>query len=82
MDYIKELETLIKEDVLVEVNENIKELESNNKKNLKDDLNYMKQVKTYFEEVLLDIENNTITKEQAIDILEGLEDMKAENQDI
>ncbi len=82
MDYIKELETLIKEDVLVEVNENIKELESNNKKNLKDDLNYMKQVRTYFEEVLLDIENNTITKEQAIDILEGLEDMKAENQDI
>ena len=82
MDYIKELETLIKEDILVEVNENIKELESNNKKNLKDELNYMKQVRTYFEEVLLDIENNTITKEQAIDILEGLEDMKAENQDI
>ena len=86
MDYIKELQELLKTDVLVEVNENIKDLENElaKKKNkaLKDELDYMKQVKLYFDEVLIDIEKNILTQEQALDILEGLEDMKAENQEI
>ncbi len=86
MDYIKELQELLKTDVLVEVNENIKDLENElaKKKNkaLKDELDYMKQVKLYFDEVLVDIEKNILTQEQALDILEGLEDMKAENQEI
>ncbi|MGB5919575.1 hypothetical protein [Arcobacter sp.] len=87
MDYIKDLETLLKTDVLVEVNENIKELETNlekkkNSKELKDELKYMKEVKKYFDDVLLDIEKNTITQEQASDILEGLEDMKTDNQEV
>ncbi len=42
----------------------------------------MLQVKQYFDEVLLDIENNSITQEQALDILEGLEEMKVDNQEI
>ncbi len=86
MDYIKELQTLLKTDVLVEVNENIKELEANlskkkSSKSIKDELTYMKEVKRYFDEVLLDIEAKTITQKEALDILEGLEDMKVENQD-
>lgn len=87
MNYIKELEKLLKEDVLVEVNENIKELnealeKKKNDKNLKEELKYMSDVKKYFDEVIVDIENKTITQEEALDILEGLEDMKAENQEI
>ncbi len=85
MDKIKQLEELLKTDVLIEVNEDIKELEENlkNKKNnkkIKEELDYMKQVKLYFDEVLVDINNGSITQKQAEDILEGLEDMRIENQ--
>lgn len=86
MDYIKDLENLLKTDVLLEVEENIKEIESEISKKktkaLKEELEYMKQVKLYFDEVLADIENKTLTQEQAQDILEGLEDMRADNQEI
>ncbi|CAI8236621.1 MAG: Uncharacterised protein [Arcobacter lacus] len=86
MDYIKELETLIKDDILIEINENIKDFEEQlskkKSKSVQEELEYISQVKKYFEEVLLDIENSTITQDQALDILEGLEDMKTENQDI
>ncbi|TLP40443.1 hypothetical protein [Arcobacter arenosus] len=85
MDYIKELTNLIQTDILPEVNDNIKDIETQlaKKKNkaLKEELDYMKQVKLYFDEVLIDIEKNLLTQEQALDILEGLEDMKVENQD-
>lgn len=87
MDYIKKLEELLKNDVLLEVNENIKELEeelktSKKKKDIKEELSYMKQIKQYFDEVLIDIENNSINQEQALDILEGLEDMQVQNQEV
>lgn len=87
MNYIEQLEEIVKTDVLVELNETIKELNetiktSKKNKDLKEELKYLEQVKLYFDEVLLDIENNTITQEQALDILEGLEDMRAENQEV
>lgn len=87
MDYIKDLEKLLKDDVLVEVNEQINGINNalekkKNDKGLKEELNYMNEVKKYFDEVLVDIENKTITQEEALDILEGLEDMKIENQEI
>jgi len=85
MDYIKQLTDLIQTDILPEVNENLKDIETqlSKKKNkaLKEELDYMKQVKLYFDEVLIDIDKNLLTQEQALDILEGLEDMKVENQD-
>lgn len=87
MSHIKELETLVKNDVLVEVNENIKDIEaeiSKTKKNkdLEEELEYMNQVKQYFDEVISDIANNSISEEEALDIIEGLEDMRAENQEV
>lgn len=87
MNNIKQLEELLKTDVLVEVNNNIQELKTElekfkNNKVLKEELRYMNDVKRYFDEVLVDIGNNTLTEEQALDILEGLEDMKVENQEI
>ncbi len=86
MSHIKELEKLVKEDVLLEVNENIREIRSElskkNSNDLKEELEYMKQIKQYFDEVLIDIENNTISEDEAQDIIEGLEDMRSENQEI
>ncbi|MFK2821497.1 hypothetical protein [Arcobacter sp. YIC-80] len=89
MSNIKKLEELLKTDVLVEVNETINELEINIKsaskkdaKDLKAELEYIKQVKQYFDEVILDIQNDKLTEEQALDILEGLEDMRTENQEV
>lgn len=87
MDYIKQLQELLKTDVLVEVNENIKDLndainKTKKNKEFKEELKYMEQVKLYFDEVLIDIEKGILTQEQALDILEGLEDMKADNQEV
>lgn len=86
MSHIKQLEELLKTDVLIEVNDTLKELEEQikkkNNKPLKEELNYMKEVKKYFDEVLIDIKNDSITQNQALDILEGLEDMKIENQEV
>lgn len=86
MDHIKELETLVKTDILVEVNKDVealeKEYKQKKKKAIKEELEYMLQVKLYFDEVIMDIENGSITQEQALDILEGLEDMKADNQEV
>jgi len=87
VDYIKDLENLLKDDVLVEINENISGIKSaldkkKNDKALKEELKYMSDVKKYFDEVLIDIENKTITQEEALDILEGLEDMRTENQEV
>ncbi len=87
MNHIETLEKLLKEDVLLEVNENIKELQeaiqqTPKDKALKEEFKYMQEVKAYFDEVLLDIEHKTITQEQALDILEGLEDMRIDNQEV
>lgn len=86
MSIIKNLEELLKNDVLIEVNENIEELtqlvSAKNDKNAKAELKYMQDVKRYFDEVLIDIERGNLKEEDAIDILEGLEDMRAENQGI
>jgi small-conductance mechanosensitive channel len=87
MDYIKELKELLESDVLLEIDESINELEyqikqTKKNKNFKEELEYMQQIKQYFQEVIKDIENNSITQNQALDILEGLEDMKTENQEV
>lgn len=90
MSYIKQLEELLKSDVLLEVTENLKDLQEELKtskkksdiKDIKEEIKYMEQVKLYFDEVIIDIENNKLSEDQAIDILEGLEDMRADNQQV
>ena len=46
----------------------------------KDELKYLEEMKTYFDEVELDIENKNLTEEDALDILEVLEDMRLDNK--
>ncbi|MFA7083942.1 MAG: hypothetical protein WC141_05340 [Arcobacteraceae bacterium] len=85
MNCIQQLETLLKTDVLLQVNEDIEELEQElqkkSNKALKEELLYMQQVKQYFDEVLEDIRLGNLKNNDAQDILESLEEMKTENED-
>ena len=81
MSKIQELEKLLNEDVLTEIDENIDELldiveGKKSTKEDKDELKYMEDIKLYFDEVILDIENNNLKEEDAIEILEVLEEMR------
>jgi len=85
MSKIKELEKLLKEDVLVEVEENIEEAlnildKKRNNKEAKEELEYMEEIQAYFNDVILDINNNKLSEKDAGDILEVLEEMRIENQ--
>ena len=86
MSKIKELENILKTDVLVEVNNEItaiKKLMTKQKNNseLQDELVYMEDVKKYYDEVIIHIEKNLLKEEEAIQILEDLEDMRADDDD-
>ena len=85
MSKVKELEVLLKEDVLVEVEENIEEAlnildKKKNNKEAKEELEYMEEIQAYFNDVILDIDNNKLSEKNAEDILEVLEEMRIENQ--
>ncbi len=87
MSKIKELEELLKKDIMVELEESIEELVSQIKKKkndnaLKDEVKYMREVQQYFDDVLIDIDKNILTEEDAIEILAALDDMKIEDQEI
>ena len=65
MSKIKELEKILKTDVLIEVNNEItaiKKLMTKQKNNseLKDELVYMEDVKKYYDEVIIHIEKNLL----------------------
>lgn len=81
MSNIKTLEKILKEELIPELDENLEELmdivdSGNCSKEDKDELKYLEEMKAYFDEVELDISNNNITEEDALDILEVLEDMR------
>lgn len=85
MSKVKELEVLLKEDVLVEVEENIEEAlnildKKKNNKEAKEELEYMEEIQAYFNDVIIDIDNNKLSEKDAEDILEVLEEMRIENQ--
>ncbi len=86
MDYIKQLNDLLLNDVLLEVNAEIeamqKKIEQKSTKSLKEEFRYMCEVKKYFNEVIEDIKLGNLTQKDALDILEGLEDMKINDDEI
>ncbi|CAM3850367.1 hypothetical protein [Arcobacter cloacae] len=87
MSKIKELEDLLKTDVLVEVNAEIKALDKliskdKNNEDLKIELDYMLDVKKFYDEVLLHIDKNKLSEQEAINILEDLEDMRADDEEV
>ncbi|WP_368030438.1 hypothetical protein [Arcobacter sp. s6] len=87
MNSIKELEKLLKTEVLIQVNEEIKTIEKfiskqKDSEDLKTHLEYMLDVKKYYEEVLVHIEKNILSQEDAVKILQDLEDMSDDEDDI
>ena len=87
MSKIEELEKLLKEDIMIELEQSIEELVSqvkkkNNNKDLKEELKYLRDVQKYFDDVLVDIDKNILTDEDADEILDALQDMKTENQEV
>lgn len=87
MSKVIELEKLLKEDIMVELEESIEDLVSQVKKKknnqaLKDEVKYMRDVQAYFDDVLVDIDANKLTEEDAQEILDALEEMKVENQEV
>ena len=86
MSKIKELEVLLKTDVLIEVEEEIvaieKLLEKNSSnKNLKIELEYMQDVKKFYNEALNQIDKGLLTEKEANNILLDLEDMREDDED-
>ena len=85
MSNIKKLEKILKEEVIPELDENLEEMmdivdSGNCSKDDKDELKYLEEMKAYFDEVELDISNNSLTEEDALDILEILEDMRLDKE--
>lgn len=86
MSKIKELEELLRSSVLPEVEEEIDAIsklldKDKNNKNLLFELEYMKDVKVFYNEALAQIDKNTMSEDEANNILLDLEDMEYENED-
>ena len=87
MNSIEQLEKLLKTEVLVQVNEEIKTIKKlieKQKKNedLKIELNYILDVKKYYDEVITHIEKKILKEEDAVKILQDIEDMIDDEEDI
>lgn len=86
MSKIKELEELLKSDVLVEVEAEIEAIEkllskSKDKEDLQIELDYMLDVKKFYDEALSLIEKGKLSEAEAINILLDLEDMRDDGED-
>jgi len=86
MNKIKELENILKNDVLIEINEEIKAiskmLQKKHNKNLQIELEYYNDIKKFYNEVLNHISYNKISEEEANNILLDLEDMRIDEDEL
>ncbi|WP_323657850.1 hypothetical protein [Aliarcobacter butzleri] len=85
MNKIKELEKILKTDVLIEVQDEIDALEKliakKTSTDLENELEYMLDIKKFYNEALALIEKGKLTQEEATNILLDLEDMRADDED-
>lgn len=87
MNVIEQLEKLLKTEVLIQVDEEIatvkkflaKQIDS---EDLKIELDYMLDVKKYYDQVISHIEKKILSEEDAVKILQDLEDMREDEDDI
>ena len=85
MSNIKKLAKILKEELIPELDENLEEImniidSGDYSKDDKDELKYLEEIKAYFDEVELDITNNNLSEEDALDILEVLEEMRLDKE--
>lgn len=77
VDYIEKLRFLLESDLIHEINKNFEELREIQTRDpysntIKEDLEYIKQIKKYFENIIIEIDNKEISQEKALDILTTL----------
>ena len=87
MNKIEELEKLLKTEVLIQVNEEIKTIKKligkqKNNGDLEIELDYILDVKKYYDEVITHIEKKILSEEDAVKILQDLEDMTDDEDDV
>jgi len=84
MGKIKKLKNLLEKEVLVELNSEIEALEKiilKKKSNeLQTELNYLKDVEKFYNEALTMIKQDTLSEEEANNILLDLDDMLVEDE--
>ena len=87
MNKIEELEKLLKTEVLIQVNEEIKTIKKligkqKNNGDLEIELDYILDVKKYYDEVITHIEKKILSEEDAVKNLQDLEDMTDDEDDV
>lgn len=85
MSNIAKLTKILKEELIPELDENLEEImdiidSGDCSKDDRDELKYLEEMKAYFDEVELDIQNNNLSEEDALDILEVLEEMRLDKE--
>ncbi len=86
MSIQKELENLIKNDVLEEIEDYIDELfeiiaSKKEDDNIKEELKQMQEMKKDFEDMLIDLANGEIDDEECKEIIEEINDMRKEDNE-
>ncbi len=87
MGAIEDLEKILRTEVLIQVEEEIKTIEKfvnkqKDSEDLKVELDYMLDVKKYYDQVIIHIEKKILSEEDAVKILQDLEDMRDDEDDI
>ena len=82
----KELEDLIKDEVLIEIEDYIDELfeiiaSKKEDENTKEELAQMQEMKKDFEDMLVDLENGEIDDEECKEIIKEINDMRKDEED-
>ncbi|BAK70402.1 hypothetical protein [Aliarcobacter butzleri] len=80
----KELEKLIKDEVLIEIEDYIDDLfeiiaSKKDDENIKEELKHMQEMKKDFEDMLEDLGNNEIDDEECKEIIEEIKEMLKED---
>lgn len=85
MSNIETLEKILKEEFLPELEENLRELASYTQSwkatsEDKEEFEDLKEMKTYFDNVIEDLDNKNISEDNASEILEVLNEMRLDNE--
>jgi len=87
MNKIEELEKLLRTEVLIQVDEEIATIKKflakqKDSQDLKIELDYMLDVKKYYNQVISHIDKKILSEEDAVKILQDLEDMTDDEDDV
>ena len=87
MNVVDQLEKLLRTEVLIQVDEEIETIKKflakqKDSEDLKIELDYMLDVKKYYDQVMLHIEKKILSEEDAVKILQDLEDMREDEDDL